>query len=251
MPRLELEISPVMMMRVFVLFLCISCATRVTQCSIELDGKTVEELSRFLRLHDVVVVADVFSEGIRVRRSLLRERQTIKVVSLESNTLVGKEDSLIIDLTRRTLNDPEMLNLIEHMGGMTPCVFVLEDGKGLSSLFKINQRAYKLSLEEGVISEAYTVGEVSVDKVVAIYDEGTNRFVSQEGVSGAFEARRSNFHGAHLKTLVCPQSPHMTIASPDPKRTDLVDQLYQGLELEIVHYHQMKGLFRDLQVVKG
>ncbi len=114
----------------------------------------------------------------------------------------------------------------------------------------ILQQVYFLALEEGSISERYSVGGVTVAADLWTFDAASGRFVRvSEQADGDFLSRRSDFREATLIGLVEKQAPYLTLSGPGGEGAEVERTVTEGgTEMEVIHPEQMQGMFRDLQV---
>ncbi len=228
---------------------------------VELGATVVRELRRHLGLANVTIISETIAEWpLETKRDLLaggtcRVFKSLRQASHHLLTEVG--EGLIIDMAGHAWDEVEVLAALPKLGLKAGSVFVLESEVLLPDpqLFLLNQHVYFLTLADGRVSEGYIVGSASVRRSLATFDAGSARFMALEGVDTNFKSRRSNFHRANLRCLVCPQNPYTLIAPPGGRGGggggDAVEEDIDGsgLAFDVVRPEQLGGLFRDLQVI--
>ncbi len=101
-----------------------------------------------------------------------------------------------------------------------------------------------LTLEEGLVSEQFSVGNHTIRNDLLILDGDT--FVPTAGVEVSFLSRRSDFMGASLSVLMDTQAPYLTV--PEGDEAAETTTLRGGTPVEVIRPDKLTGMFWQMLV---
>ncbi len=225
-----------------------------------LDADLVEGLVQYLQLRSITVVSQSAFRTLPALKGLYAGGRMLAKVIRTLDDRNATRDNLIIDMgSQRWESFPLNLLGVDVDAANAATVLVFDSSTKTTSvpppLFKVHQRIYFAHLDSGLLSERYEVGQAQVDRDLARYNVSGRTFeaVVDEYPASSFASRRSNFHGARLKTMVCTQSPFLNVIPLDKgddeaEGAKVEELLGDGQAYEVLPPERMKGLFRDLQV---
>lgn len=213
----------------------------------------LEVVSDFLKMTRLVIVVSNPTDINRNWAKTLYTGRSFRITRKVVEVAKDSEENIVIDSSAFSQSElSTVLKSMPNLGTMSPCLIALGSQQEVESsalpAFRVNQRVFFFALDEGTISERYTVGEVIVENTLATVDLSTGDLTENPDVNQNFMERRSDLHGAALNTFACSQNPYLDILPRPSGRERVVHKIKEGLEREVVYPEQLYGIFRDLQV---
>lgn len=222
------------------------------------EGEVLEELCRHLKMTKMTLLTKddghllarlLFADKSRMTR-VVHDMAYLALSSSRRRREEEEEESWLVDMGRLSWDEVKVLTSDDRFGVAASSVFLLrsDHNNSIQPKFQINQRVFFLTLDMGYrLSEHYSVGGVDVRRDLAYFDASAGRFVTSIGVTADFAARRADFLGANLRTVVCAQAPYMFVDTS--LEEEKVEKFPDGLQLSVLQPTQLRGIFHDLQVL--
>ncbi len=222
--------------------------------SILVTPELLEALCDTLDLRTVLLVTRGGEARSLLSPLFTRAKKTIRAATSADFLLDGGgdvlEESLVVDASNIDKELLEDVLALDYLGVRIPSVVVFRSGETLAGMvasglprLSVNQRVFFLAVEEGIISEFYSVGSAGNIRG-DVWRREDGKFVFVDGVVREFAARRSNLYGARLKVLVDQQAPFLYVSSKESTATITESN---GIH-EIITPDRLRGMFRDVHV---